>query len=250
MKLNVFRNGWMSVALVAAGIPLAFAGIVAAESLPDSIVMMAVWIFASILIFSLVLNGAITLGLRRSRPLLLVSPLALPLVQGVLLVLETVWIVALITQDAVVVIATSASMAGVSTAVFVLAIAVALLPKGPSNLELSQRRGAARDTRTPAERRRRKVRAVVITGVLFAAVAVPVILVQTTTTVHPRCDVNGAFYSGGTIIVSSINCGDFARPGDQSDYDAVSGRFETYDIVTRGFWLGHPLLVELRPVEG
>ena len=103
---------------------------------------------------------------------------------------------------------------------------------------------------TPAERRRRKVRAVVITGVLLAAVAVPVILVQTTTTVHPRCDVNGAFYSGGTIIVSSINCGDFARPGDQSDYDAVSGRFETYDIVTRGFWLGHPLLVEFRPVEG
>lgn len=249
MELNVFRNGWAAVVLVVTGIPLAVVGIIVAQSLGDYIAAMAVSIFAGILIFSLVCNGAIVLVSRLRRPLLLVHPFGLPLVQGLLLVLECTWIVALIRHDALVGIATSVTIASVSIAVFALAVA-SDAPANPARLERSQQRAAARDARPPAERRRRRIRAAVITGVLLAAVAVPVTLVQTTTTVHRGCDVAGSFYSGGTIIVSTTNCGDFFQFGTASDYRRTEGQFGTFDIVTRGYWLGipsRPLLVELRP---
>lgn len=253
MKLNMFRNGWASIGLVAAGIPLAVIGIWSAGMLDDSISTMAVGIFASILIFSLVVNGAVMLAVRPGRPLLLVSPAGVPLVQAVLLALEGVWIGSILMKDAVVAILASVAIASISTAVFVIGIVIAVTPDGHASarsLARAQARAAARDARTAADRRLRRIRAGVITGVLFAAVAVPVTVVQTTVTVYPGCAVNGAFYSGSTVILSSTNCGDFAQPGDEADYDELAGRYGTFDIVTRGYWLGHPLLVELRPVSG
>jgi len=249
MKLNMFRNGWLAVALIAAGIPLAVLGILAAQSLDNYFSLAATSIFASVLLVSLVTNLAIALAWRPWRPPLLVTPSALPLVQTTLLAVEVVWLAAILTNNPLLGIVTSAALASVSIAVFVIVVVPDSLASGRM-LERSQRRAAARDARTPAERGRRRIRAAVVAGVLVAAVGVPVAVVQTTTTVHPDCDINGAFYSGGTIIVSSTNCGDFAQPGSEVDYEAMAGRFGDYDIVSRGYWLGHPWIVELRPVEG
>jgi hypothetical protein len=249
MKLNVFSNGWASVILIAAGIPLAAVGLAVASSLPDYFSLASTSVFAVILLASLVVNLSIALAWRPWRPLLLVVPTALPLVQSTLLVLEIVWILAIVTDSPLVGVPAGAAIAAVSIAAFVMTVVPDSIASSRS-LERQQKRAAVRDARTPAERRRRRIRAGVITGTLFAAVAVPVIVVQSTVTVHPGCNVNGSVFTGGTIIVSSTDCGDFARPGFESDYDDVAGDFGTFDVVTRGYWLGHPLLVELRPVGG
>jgi len=102
MKLNVFRSGWMSVALVAAGIPLALVALQLASGIYDFVGSAATSVFAMTLIVSLVCNSLIALAWRRYRPRLQVAPFAVPLVQGVLLIAEVVWLIAIHHDDVLV----------------------------------------------------------------------------------------------------------------------------------------------------
>lgn len=122
MKLNAFRNGWMSVTLIAAGIPLTVVALVQAAEMRDIVSSAATTLFAYVLMASLACNMLIALIWRRYRSRTIVSPYGVPLVQGVLLAVAITWVVAIHSESYLLGIATSVLIVGLSIAVFAMVV--------------------------------------------------------------------------------------------------------------------------------
>ncbi len=210
--------------------------------------------FAVIFLLSMIINVTLISFRYTDRPLSLTKITGFPLWELLLIVISGWWVfsISIATDDAIEFgeILAGLGIAGISIVIFVLALRHDPRERVARRARLQARR-AAESLKTVRQLEVRAWGAIIVWIVVLAACLATWASVQLPVVIHPNCEVNGYFYTQGTITLSSTNCGDFQLDGNLAAAEAI-GSDGSYDIVTRGYDFGFPPLphiVELTRVQ-